>query len=142
MVSTFRPETEFSTVERCSIVEIHNSAEDADCSIVRARVAPGVTTQLHSLRGVDERYVILEGEGRVEVGNAAPAPVRPLDVVAIPAGTSQRISNVGTVDLIFLCICTPRFRADTYVSLEDPASSGGAVAAPAASDRDPTGRNR
>jgi mannose-6-phosphate isomerase-like protein (cupin superfamily) len=110
MISKFKPKTEFYTDERCYIVEMHNREEDADCSIVRARVAPGVSTQLHALRGIDERYVILEGEGLVEVGDADPAPVRPLDVVAIPAGTSQRITSVGTADLIFLCACTPRFR--------------------------------
>ena len=116
MISKFRPESEFHTDERCYIVEIHNREEDEGCSIVRARVAPGVTTQLHVLRGIDERYVILEGLVLVELGGAAPAPVRPLDVVAIAAGASQRITNVGTADLIFLCVCTPRFREAAYVS--------------------------
>jgi mannose-6-phosphate isomerase-like protein (cupin superfamily) len=123
MISKFRPETEFHTDERCYIVEKHNREEDAGCSIVRARVAPGMTTKIHALRGIDERYVILEGEGRVEVGDAAPAPVRPLDVVTITAGTRQRITNVGTADLIFLAVCTPRFREETYVSAESDASS-------------------
>jgi mannose-6-phosphate isomerase-like protein (cupin superfamily) len=118
MISWFRPETEFHTDERCYIVEVHNRTEDEGCSIVRARVAPGVTTQIHSLNGIDERYVILEGEGLVEVGDAAPARVRPLDVVVIAASTSQRITNVGTADLIFLCVCTPRFREEKYVSFE------------------------
>jgi hypothetical protein len=55
MVSKFRPETEFYNEERCSIVEIYNRGEDEGCSIVRARVAPGVTTNLHALRGIVER---------------------------------------------------------------------------------------
>ena len=118
MISKFRPETEFYTDERCCIVEVHNRVEDEACSIARARVAPGVTTQLHFLQGTHERYVILEGEGSVQVGDAAPAQVRPLDVVAIAAGTPQRITNVGTADLVFLCICTPRFRKETYLNLE------------------------
>jgi mannose-6-phosphate isomerase-like protein (cupin superfamily) len=142
MISKFRPETEFYTEERCHIVEIHNRAEDEACSIARARVTPGVTTQIHALRDIDERYVILEGEGLVEVDAAAPVPVLPLDVVAIPAGTSQRITNVGTADLIFLCVCTPRFSAETYVSLEDPASTGDAAPASAAPDRVATRRIR
>jgi mannose-6-phosphate isomerase-like protein (cupin superfamily) len=54
----------------------------------------------------------------VEVGDKAPAAVRPLDVVTIPAGTSQRIANIGAADLIFLCVCTPRFREEDYVALE------------------------
>ena len=121
MISKFRPETEFYTDERCYIVEIHNREEEG-CLIVRARVLPGVTTQFHLLQGTDERYVILEGEGLVQVGDAAPAPVRPLDVVAIAAGTPQRITNVSTADLVFLCMCIPRFRAETYVRLESDGS--------------------
>ena len=122
MISKFRPETEFYTDERCCIVEIHNREEDEGCSIVRARVAPSVTTQLHSLQRTDERYVILEGEGLVQVDDAAPAQVRPLDVVAIAAGTPQRITNLGTADLVFLCVCTPRFRNEAYVNLESDGS--------------------
>jgi mannose-6-phosphate isomerase-like protein (cupin superfamily) len=118
MISTFKPETEFYTDERCYIVEMHNRVEDESCSIVRARVAPGGTTKFHALRGIIERYVILQGEGMVAVGDAAPVAVRPLDVVTIPAGTSQRITNVGAEELIFLAVCTPRFRNETYVGLE------------------------
>lgn len=118
MISAFKPETEFYTDERCHIVEIHQRSDDEACSIARARVLPGVTTQLHALRGTDERYVIVEGEGGVEVDGGAPQPVKPLDVVAIPAGKSQRITNAGKTDLVFLCVCTPRFRAEAHVNLE------------------------
>lgn len=55
MISKLKPESEFYTDERCYIVEMHNDAEDEGCSIVRTRVAPGVTTQLYVLRGIDER---------------------------------------------------------------------------------------
>ena len=41
--------SEFPTPERCSILEISNSASDPSVSIARAKVAPGVTTALHSL---------------------------------------------------------------------------------------------
>ena len=36
------------------------------------------------------------------------------DVVLIPAGKTQRIRNVGPDDLVFLCICTPRFEPRHY----------------------------
>ena len=121
MISKFRPETEFYTDERCYIVEIHNREEEG-CSIVRARVLPGVTTQFHLLLGTDERYVILEGEGLVQLGDAAPAPVRQLDVEVIAPGTTQRIANVGTADLVSPCVCTPRFHSEAYVGLESDGS--------------------
>ena len=110
----YRPETEFYTDEGCHIVELLNAEGDPGCSIARARVQPGVTTRLHRLTGTIERYVILEGEGRVEVDGLPPAEVRPLDVVLIPAGAAQRIANTGTSDLVFLCVCTPRFRVASY----------------------------
>jgi len=109
---------EFYTDERCWIAELHNRDSDAGCSIARARVQPGVTTQLHALRETIERYVILEGEGRVEIESGAPLAVAPLDVISIPAGASQRITNTGTADLVFLCICTPRFSREHYRSME------------------------
>jgi mannose-6-phosphate isomerase-like protein (cupin superfamily) len=118
VISRFRPDSEFYTPERCHIVEIHNGGDDEGCSIARARVKPGITTELHAVRQTIERYVILEGEAEVEVGGAGPTWIKALDVVQIPAGASQRIRNTGTGDLIFLCVCTPRFRRENYVSLE------------------------
>ena len=112
------PEAEFWTEERCFILEMSNSRSDDDVSIARARVEPGVTTALHRLNGVDERYVILEGTGLMEVGGQDPIEVEPGDVVRVPAGTSQRITNTGEQDLLFLCVCTPRFLPDSYEDLE------------------------
>ena len=47
--------------EGCFILELSNSPADPDVSIARARVKAGVTTKLHRLKGVVERYVILTG---------------------------------------------------------------------------------
>src|SRR5690554_3938320 len=88
-VSRFKPEAEFYTDEKCYIIEMLNTPDDETCSIARARVEPGVTTCLHAVRGTVERYVILEGEGEVEIDGVPFAAVRPFDVVYIPAGASQ-----------------------------------------------------
>ena len=32
----------------------------------------------------------------------------------IPAGTAQQITNTGPEDLVFLCVCTPRFTPNCY----------------------------
>ena len=104
--------------EGCHITEWWNSPDDEDASIARARVEPGVTTRLHRLRGVTERYVILEGQGRVEVGTLGPAVVGPGDVVVIPPGVPQRITNTGGSDLVFLAVCTPRFTPAVYEDIE------------------------
>jgi len=109
---------EFYSDERCFILELLNTSEDEEVSIARARVAPGVTTALHRLSNAVERYVILAGQGRVEIGDLPPTDVVPGDLVVIQVGTPQRISNTGDSDLVFLCICTPRFRQECYESLE------------------------
>jgi mannose-6-phosphate isomerase-like protein (cupin superfamily) len=105
--------------EGCFITEWLNSPDDADASIARARVLPGVTTRWHSLSGIVERYVILAGQASVEVGTLPAMPVEVGDVVVIPAGVRQRIRNAGQADLVFLAVCTPRFVVEAYVDLED-----------------------
>lgn len=111
-------ESEFFTLERCHILELSNSEADPSLSVARARVEPGITTALHRLNGVEERYVVLEGEGRMDVGDLEAAMVRPGDVVLVPAGIRQRITNTGEEDLIFLCVCTPRFYPESYEDVE------------------------
>jgi mannose-6-phosphate isomerase-like protein (cupin superfamily) len=109
---------EFETAERCHITEVANDEGDELVSIARARVEPGVTTAWHRLDGITERYIIVSGNGRVEVDNLEPCDVLPGDVVRIPAGMRQRITNTGQGDLVFFAVCAPPFREDSYVSLE------------------------
>ena len=115
-----RPEggKEYFTPEQCYILEISNSPDDEAASIARARVLPGVTTRWHRVRDTAERYFILSGRGRVEVGDLAPQDVGAGDVVLIPPSARQRIANTGEGDLVFLAICTPRFRNEAYEACE------------------------
>lgn len=109
---------EFGTPERCSILELSNDAGDPELSVARARVAAGVTTAWHCLKGIAERYVILSGSGRVEVGEMDACVVTCGDVVRIPPGVRQRICNTGAGELVFLALCTPRYRQECYLDLE------------------------
>ncbi len=109
---------EFETAERCHIIEMSNDPGDDSVSIARARVEPGVTTVWHKLSGIAERYLIISGTGRVEVGDLSPTDVFAGDMVRIPPDMRQRITNTGRVDLIFYAICSPRFSPACYVSLE------------------------
>jgi len=113
---------EVYTGERCFIRELLNEAACPEVSVARCRVEPGVTTELHRL-DVLEWYVIERGAGQLRVGEGAPIPVAPGDAVPIPAGTAQQIRNPGDEDLVFLCVCAPRFTPDSYESLE---TGGGA----------------
>lgn len=109
-------QSEFWIRERCYIREIVNTPAIRDFSLAESRVEPGVTTELHSLL-VKEWYVILSGKGKVEVEQHA-LDVDPGDIVEIPAGSAQRITNTSDTDLVFQCICLPRFTPDSYQPLE------------------------
>ncbi|MGD8234852.1 MAG: cupin domain-containing protein [Chromatiales bacterium] len=105
--------------EGCYISELSNSDADPGLSIAQARVPPGTTTEWHYLSGTDERYLILEGEGIVEIEGLQPTMVRHGDVVLIPAGSRQRIKNSSSrTDLLFLALCTPAFRHENYCIAE------------------------
>ena len=106
--------------EGCFILELSNSPADPNVSIARARVKAGVTTKLHRLKGVVERYVILSGMGKVEVSECEPQQVSKGDVVVITSLCPQRITNIGTEDLVFLAICTPRFTEKIYENMDQP----------------------
>jgi mannose-6-phosphate isomerase-like protein (cupin superfamily) len=119
------PAAEFFTEERCHILELSNDDSDPAMSIARARVESGVTTRWHRVLDTVERYVILDGVGRMEVGDWPAQEVQAGDVVMIPPSVRQRIANVGEGDLVFLAICMPRFRPEAYEDAEgqSPAES-------------------
>jgi mannose-6-phosphate isomerase-like protein (cupin superfamily) len=118
-ILAFNEKAEYYTDELCYINELSNTPNDPDVSIARARVRPGITTRWHRLLGITERYVIIEGQGFVEVGELASQEIKSGDVVLIPPECRQRITNSGTGDLIFLAICSPRFQQSVYEDIED-----------------------
>lgn len=117
MAGKAEPGIEVWSGERCFITELLNSTDRPEVSLARTRVEPGVTTQLHQL-SVHEWYLIESGEGLMRVGDEPPVPVVAGDTVTIPKYVAQQITNTGTEDLCFLCVCTPRFSPECYTSLE------------------------
>lgn len=109
---------EFWTDERCYITELMNTPASPETSLAIARVEPGVTTQLHRLAGICERYVVRKGEGIVEIDGVR-QQLGPGDQAIIPANAAQRITNTSDGDLEFYCVCTPRFIPDSYIDLEN-----------------------
>ena len=108
---------EFWTDERCFITELCNTSLAPGASLAIARVESGVTTQLHSLTGLTETYVVIEGSALMEVdGNRF--NIVSGDQVVIPPGVPQRVTALGESDFRFYCLCAPRFCADSYVNLE------------------------
>ena len=54
----------------------------------------------------------------MRVGDREPFPVGPGDAVQIPEFCEQQITNTGAEDLLFLCVCVPRFDPVHYVACE------------------------
>jgi mannose-6-phosphate isomerase-like protein (cupin superfamily) len=102
--------------EGCFLFENWGAATSGvkNVSIARARIEPCVTTKVHWLTGVREIYLIVQGKGKVTVGDLKPTEVSECDVVVIPPETAQSITNLGETDLIFYCICTPAFVPECY----------------------------
>lgn len=115
---------EFYTPEKCYVTELSNTPDDPDVSIARARVKSGVTTRWHCLKGTCERYFIISGRGGVEIREQPPQEVNAGDIVLIPPMCRQRVTNIGTDDLVFLAICTPRFSQDVYEDIENVNNKG------------------
>jgi len=117
LIKTPNEKDEFLTEEKCAILEVLNESDDPSQSIARARVEPGITTELHKLIGTSEVYYIIEGSGEVELNHDNKKHVTVGDVVRIPAEMPQRIKNTGSEDLVFLCFWVPAFKQECYVAM-------------------------
>ena len=115
----FREDKDYFFDEGCYINELLNTAADPQLSVARARVLPGETTRWHKLLGTTERYLIVAGVGSAEVGDEPALELTRGDVLVIPPGVRQRITNTGSEVLEFLALCTPRFEPQAYVDLEN-----------------------
>jgi mannose-6-phosphate isomerase-like protein (cupin superfamily) len=54
----------------------------------------------------------------MHVDDDPPFAVGPGDTVRIPAHCKQQVTNIGDVDLLFLCVCVPGFTPACYQSCE------------------------
>ena len=79
-------------------------------SLAHATVKPGEITHEHRLKS-SEVYYILQGEGEMYV-DYEKEKVHSGQVIYIPPNSVQRIKNIGTCKLVFLCIVDPAWRAE------------------------------
>jgi mannose-6-phosphate isomerase-like protein (cupin superfamily) len=82
-------------------------------SLAEASLAPGQVTQRHYHRRSEEIYLLVEGAGRIRVGEEERAVVAG-DAVLIPPGAWHDIVG-GDRGVRFLCMCAPPYSdGDTY----------------------------
>lgn len=109
---------EYFFEEGCHIIEVMNQDEEPNLSFAQARVEIGQKTRLHELKQTTEYYYITQGQGVATVSNQR-FVLSKGDLLKIGPGESQMIENTGAEDLIFMCICQPRFEPRNYVDTDD-----------------------
>jgi mannose-6-phosphate isomerase-like protein (cupin superfamily) len=85
-------------------------------SLAHAVVKPGETTYCHKLKST-EVYYILEGQGEMYIDEEK-EKVALGQAIYIPPGSAQKIKNIGSTDLKFLCIVDPAWKAEDEIILE------------------------
>ncbi len=84
-------------------------------SLAEATLRPGQATERHYHAASEELYVLLAGEGELEVDGERRG-VGPGDAILIPPGARHQIRATGADELRFLCCCAPPYsHADTYL---------------------------
>jgi mannose-6-phosphate isomerase-like protein (cupin superfamily) len=96
----------FTTKDGSTIREFHHTELQ---SLAEATVDAGQTTERHYHRASEEIYVVLAGEGELEIDGDR-RRVRPGDAVLIPAGSWHAIAAAS--QLRFLCCCAPPYSHD------------------------------
>jgi mannose-6-phosphate isomerase-like protein (cupin superfamily) len=107
----------FTTKDGSEIRELlaHRNSCLARQSLAEARLPAGGATTPHRHPITEEIYYILEGQGRMCVGEEV-REVGPGDAIAIPPGACHQITNIGSTTLKFLCCCAPAYEhADTIL---------------------------
>ncbi len=88
-------------------------------SLAEAIVPPGKTTYLHLHISSEEIYCILEGKGKIRVGEDK-VEVEAGDTIFIPPSSPHQITNISSSqDLRFLCCCVPPYSHDDTQLLEE-----------------------
>jgi mannose-6-phosphate isomerase-like protein (cupin superfamily) len=106
----------FTTKDGSTIRELLGTQHGtANQSLAEATLEPGQATQRHYHARSEELYVLLEGEGEMEVGGAT-RHVTAGDAILIPPGAWHQIT-AADAPLRFLCCCAPPYEhGDTYFS--------------------------
>src|SRR6266481_4567691 len=100
----------FTTKDGSEIRELlaHRNSCIQKQSLAEARLPPGASTTPHYHPVAEEIYYILEGTGRMTIGDET-REVGPGDPIAIPPGTVHTIRNTSSITLKFLCCCAPGY---------------------------------
>ncbi len=94
----------------------HNTLNGINYSIAQFTLEPRKKSKLHKMSS-SEIYYILEGSGKLKI-NEDTYHLEKDDSVYVPPNSRQFIENTGSINLRFLCIVEPAWKADDEILLE------------------------
>jgi len=94
----------------------HNTLNGINYSIAQFTLEPGKKSKLHKMSS-SEIYYILEGSGNLMISEET-YHLEKDDSVYVPPNSKQFIENIGSINLRFLCIVEPAWKADDEILLE------------------------
>ena len=100
----------FTTKDGSEIRELlaHRNSCIRNQTLAEARLPIGAATAPHRHVKTEEIYYVLEGEGRMQVGDET-RRIAAGDAVAIPPGALHQLTNTENCVLKFLCCCAPGY---------------------------------
>jgi mannose-6-phosphate isomerase-like protein (cupin superfamily) len=103
----------YRTKDGSLIREIFHPTNSGVCrqSLAEARLLPGEETEKHFHRNSEEIYYVLQGKGRVRIGQEL-TEISAGEGLLLPPGTAHSIKNIGNEELIFLCMSSPPYNHD------------------------------
>ena len=109
----------FTTKDGSEIREVlaHRNSCIEKQSLAEARLPCGASTTLHYHPQTEEIYYILTGQARMQIEEET-SEVGVGDAIAIPPGTTHQITNIGSVELKFLCCCAPGYEHNDTILIE------------------------
>jgi mannose-6-phosphate isomerase-like protein (cupin superfamily) len=104
--------TPFTTADGSTIrVLLDAETGTRNQSLAEAWLEPGQATQRHYHARSEELYVLLDGEGELEVDGER-SHVGPGQAILIPPGARHQITASDDGPLRFLCCCAPPYSHD------------------------------
>ncbi len=94
----------------------HNTLNGINYSIAQFTLEYGKKSKLHKISS-SEIYYILEGSGNLKIDEDTHQMEKD-DSAYVPPNSKQFIENSGSINLKFLCIVEPAWKADDEILLE------------------------
>ena len=77
------------------------------------RLEPGQASTRHRHASEEELYVLLEGEGRIRIGDSEPLTLAPMDALVVDPRTTRQVFNDTEADALWLVVGAPKGPSNT-----------------------------